>query len=150
MKGGKELEDALVELVKIYGPKSMSNIFNVPIKKAMQGMLQEITSNTPVDSGDLKESVKLKVGKPSKSRRSQAKSVDETTAAEGRVGWWWSKGSGVNSHEALAVEFGTQTRGAQPVLRRALKSGAGGAVQVLRKEVGLSLDKTSKRLAKKK
>ena len=150
MDGGKELEDSLLELAKIYGPKSVSAVFNAPIKKAMGGMLTDVQSNTPVDSGDLKESVALKVGKPSKSRLRNSQTIDETVASQGRVGWFWSKGSGVNSHAALSVEFGTQTTGAQPVLRKALQTGAGGAVQILKKEVGRSLDKTANRLAKKR
>jgi HK97 gp10 family phage protein len=150
LEGAKELEKTLVDLAKEYGPKGVRAVFTGPIKKAMAGMLQDIQSGTPVDTGALKESTALKVGRPSKSRLRQSKAVDEHTVAEGRVGWFWKRGDKVNSYEALAVEFGTNTTPARAVLRKALQTNASGAVQILQKEIGLSIEKTAKRLARKR
>ena len=147
--GAKELEASLVELAKLYGPKTVRNIFNPPLRKASAAILQDIKTNTPVSSGSLRDSVAMKVGRPNKVRlRSDA--VDEYTVAESRIGWFWRRGDRVSSYQALAIEFGTLNQPAQPVLRKALQNGASRAVKILQLEIGKSIKQTAKRLAKKR
>jgi len=147
--GAKELEASLVELAKLYGAKSVKAIFNPPLRKASAGILQDIKQNTPVDSGALRDSVDMKVGRPNKVRL-KSKAVDEYTVSESRIGWFWRRGDKVNSFEALSIEFGNQKTAAQPVLRKALQNGASQAVKILQLEIGKSIKKTAKRLAKKR
>ena len=150
LEGAKDVERMLKGLADEYGPKNAASAFNGAVRAAMKGTLDQIQRETPVDRGLLKDSVALKVGKPSKKRLRDSQFVDEFTVVEGRCGWFWKRGDAVNSFEALAVEFGTQTTPAQPTLRKALQNNAQNMVSTFAKEIGPQIEKKARSLGRRR
>lgn len=140
VRGLRELEMKLDALSKEYGPKEAKKALRTPIRKAMKPVLEDVRSNTPTDTGALEKSAKLRVRAPS--RKLPADNPDVTLI--GTVGWENS-----NMSKQLAVEFGNSNQSAQPTLRPALESNADEVTSIFGRELGDSIDKTAKKLAKK-
>ena len=152
VRGFEGIDEMLGGLARDFGPKNAATILNQPLRTAMKPIRDAIERTTPVDMGDLKDAVNLRVGRPSARRIRTAMAVDEFTVAEARAGWFWNRSTdSVNQHQALAVEFGTSKNpGGQHVLQRALRSGANQAVNTLSQELRPRLIKRARELARRK
>lgn len=147
IKGVRELEASLRSLQKEYGGKAAAQAMRPAMRAAMAPLVTDVTQDTPVDSGVLRDSVKMKIGKPTKKMSSSAH-YNSSTVIYGQVGWFWSKPS--LWWEALAVEFGTQNVPAQNVLRSIHEKEAQGMLQRFGDTLGPSIEKKAKSLAKKR
>ena len=152
IKGGKELEQTLLDLAKEYGPRNIRNALNTPLKNALKPVEEQIRTNTPVDTGGLRNSVKSAVGRGKQARGFGGKSRGFKTGGPGsnviaaaRTGWMK-----VNFRHAVAVEYGSRETPATRVIRDALKDNSDSILGDLFKRVGANIEKTVGRLNKKK
>ena len=148
VKGMRELEGALIALQKEYGGKAATQAMRPAMKAAMAPLVSDVAGGTPVDSGDLRDSTKVKIGKPTKKMVSSSAHYNSTTIIYGQVGWYWS-GKSLWT-QALAVEFGTQELPANEVLRGTFDRENAGMVQRFKDTLGPSIEKKAKSLAKKR
>lgn len=135
---------------KEFGKQKGHKIVTPAVRKAMKPVEDRIRSNTPTDRGDLRASTTLKAGKPSKKLTRESKSIDEFTISVARAGWFWRKGDKVNVYQALAVEFGTVKVDPTYTIINATKELKGTVASILTVELGRSLDKFAKKLAKQR
>jgi hypothetical protein len=147
MAGLKALEGSLRDLQKEYGGKAALQAMRPAMKAAIDPLKAPIQSNTPVDSGGLKESVKVKIGKPS-NKMVKTEHYNKNTVIYGQVGWFWSKPS--LWFQAVSVEYGNVNIPAHRPLSNALESGASRALQRFKDKLGPSIEKKAKSLAKKR
>jgi HK97 gp10 family phage protein len=140
VKGLKELEKKLLALSKEYGAKKANSALRAPLKAAMSPIVQEVKNNTPVDTGALRDSTKLRIRQPSK--QIKADNPDVTMIAS--VGWE------ENRKQQIAVEYGTNSREANPVLRPALENNKKEIVARFAKTLGPSIERSARRLSKGK
>ena len=147
MTGLKELEGSLRALQKEYGGKAAAQAMRPAMKAAIDPLKSAVQSNTPVDTGGLQESVKVKIGKPS-NKMVKTEHYNKNTVIYGQVGWFWSKPS--LWFQALAVEYGSRGVSGKRVLSNAIEGGASGALQRFKDKLGPSIEKKAKSLAKKR
>lgn len=147
VEGLKELEKALAELKEEYGGKSAQQAMRPAVRKALKPAESTIKSTTPVDSGALAESTKIRIGKPSKAML-KSEHFNEQQVIAGRVGWTWKSPSLWS--EALAVEFGTQNRPADQTLRNAFDNHSDQMIETFKNELGPSIERKAKALHKKR
>jgi carbohydrate-selective porin OprB len=147
VKGMRELEASLRALQAEYGGKAAPQALRPAMRAAMAPLVSDVTSATPVDSGSLVDSVKLKIGKPTK-KMSSSQYYNSSTILYGQVGWFWSNPSLWN--QALAVEFGTQDTPARNVLRGVHEQEAQGMLQRFGDTLGPAIEKKAAQLAKKR
>lgn len=147
VKGMRELEGALIALQKEYGGKAATQAMRPAMKAAMAPLESDVAGGTPVESGGLKDSTKVKIGKPTK-KMSASAHYNSTTIIYGQVGWYWS-GKSLWS-QALAVEFGTQNEPAKQVLRGVFDRENAAMLQRFKDTLGPSIEKKAKSLAKKR
>jgi hypothetical protein len=144
-------EKALLELAKEYGPNNAVNSLRQPIRDALTPVLQDVKAKTPVDSGRLRDSARLTVGRP-QAPKSTPLDVGRTTNAviQGRVGYRVSgkKGKGLRAR-AIAQEFGTVSRPAQPVLLTSFKSKKSRIITTFASRLDASIQKQTRLLASK-
>ena len=148
--GLDELEKNLLDLAREYGPRNARNAFNVPMKKALAVVEEKIIADTPMDTGELKQSVKIKTGRGPvlKSRLNwniASPGGKDKIVAAAHVGWY-----GQSSYKLLAVEYGTRKKSRPGVVRRALRTKAGHVMKTFRTEFAKNLTKTANRLSKRK
>jgi HK97 gp10 family phage protein len=142
--GLKELEKSMRDLGKQYSdPKFAVKALRPALKNSVQPLEMTIRGNTPVDTGELRDSVKTRVR--------QANKIDKGTLGQDAVmvadvGWHWVKGQSLLK-QALAVEFGNKVTQAQPTLRPALFSNAQRIVDSFKTELIASIEKKAKQLA---
>jgi HK97 gp10 family phage protein len=148
VQGLKELEASLIALNKEYGGKSAPQAMRPAIKAAMAPLQSELASNTPVDTGALRDSASVKIGKPSKKMVSNSAHYNSTTIIAGRVGWFWRTDS--LWYEALAVEFGTQNKAGQHPLKNLFDSNNQEMLNTFKRTLGPAIEKKAKQLHKKK
>lgn len=147
LEGLKEMEASLIALQEEYGGKAAPQALRPAMRAAMAPLVSDVTSATPVDSGSLRDSVKLKIGKPTK-KMSSSEYYQSSTILYGQVGWFWSNPSLWN--QALAVEFGTQDVPAQSVLRGIHEREAAGTLKRFGDTLGPAIEKKAAQLEKKR
>jgi len=140
VKGLRDLEKKLLQISKQYGAKKANSALRTPLRNAMSPVKDEVVTNTPKDTGALAESTKLRVRQPGKAIKPDNKDV--TLIAS--VGWE------TNKKQQIAVEYGTSNVEAQPTLRPALERNQQEIAKRFAKELGKSIERTSKRLSKGK
>lgn len=147
MTGLKELEGNLQALQKEYGGKSAAQAMRPAMKAAVDPLKSTVQSNTPVDSGSLQSSVKVKIGKPT-NKMVKTEHYNKNTLIYGQVGWFWRSPS--LWFQALAVEYGNMNIPAHRTLSNTLEGGASGALQRFKDTLGPAIEKKAKALAKKR
>jgi HK97 gp10 family phage protein len=146
VKGLRELEQSLLALQKEYGGKAGEQAMRPAVVAAVKPLKDQVSQETPVDQGTLRESVKMTVGKPTKAMlRSQH--YNNSTIIAGRVGWFWSSPSLWT--QALAVEFGTQEVAAQHVLSQIMDREHRTMLNTFKNKLGPAIEKKAKALHKK-
>jgi len=160
--GAEELEEIFKIIESDFGPKDQNRILVRAIKQAMQPALMHAKANAPVDTGGLRESLRIEARKPSR-RDKRSRYISETdtviatvTTAPGNVlakkkfhNYRESfkqkkdvKTLGIESDaRAIAMEFGTAHVAAQPFLRPALESQSGAIVNNLAAPLKTALEK---------
>lgn len=147
IKGLKELENALRDLGEEYAnPKFAVQAMRPAVKAAMEPVEGTIIASTPRDKGNLANSTKTRIGKPTKKMLSSQHFNNDTIIA-GRSGWTWSGGSLWN--QSLAVEFGTAEMSGSATLRNAIDAHAEQMIETFAKTLGPSIEKKAKQLHKK-
>ena len=147
VEGLRDLEKSLRGLQKEYGGKAATQAMRPSMKAAMAPMEDTVRNNTPVDIGALRDSTKLKIGKPTKKMLSSAH-YNSTTIIYGQVGWFW-RGRSLWTR-ALAVEYGTRDKPAGYVLRSAMDTHHQGMINRFKDTLGTSIEKKATQLAKKR
>ena len=147
VEGLKELEKALIALQKEYGGKAAPQAMRPAVKAALAPVLDTVKENTPVDTGELRDSAKLKIGVVTKKMK-RSHHYDKNTVIAGRVGWFW-KGRSLWK-KSLAVEYGTREIPATLTLRGAMDNHQQGMLNRFKKTLGTSIEKKAKQLAKKR
>ena len=147
VRGMRDLEASLRALQKEYGGKAASQALRPAMRAAMAPLVSEVASATPVDQGTLRDSAKLKIGKPTK-KMSSSQYYNSSTILYGQVGWFWRGHSLWN--QALAVEFGTQDQPSQGILRNLHDREVDGMLRRFGDTLGPAIEKKAKSLAKKR
>ena len=149
VQGLKELEKNLLALNKEYGGKSAPSAMRPAIKAAMSPLLSQVQSETPVDTGRLRDSAKLAIGVPSKKMVSQSQHFKSSTIIAGRVGWFWKSGNSLWK-QGLAVEFGTANQKANYTLTQLLERNNSQMISTFKNSLGPAIEKKAASLHKKK
>ena len=148
VEGLKELEKNLLALQKEYGGKAAPQAMRPAIKAAIAPLKGTVEGNTPVDTGDLRDSAKVSIVKPTKKMLSESDHYNRDTIIVGRAGWFWRDKS--LWQKALAVEFGTRKMAAQSVLRNTFEMNTGAMVSRFKNTLGPAIEKKAKALNKKR
>lgn len=150
-KGGKELEQNLLDLAKEFGPRNIRSSMNAPLKKAIVPITEEIRQKTPVDTGKLKASIITKTGRgpivkaiKTLGRKFGYKAPKTNVFAAAYTGWTgpWYK--------LFRVEYGTRHFPAKHIISQSLENKGQEALNILSSQWNSGLAKTVKRLNKRK
>lgn len=147
VKGLREMERALLALQKEYTGKAAVQAMRPAVKAAMAPLEAKVSEGTPKDKGTLRESVAVKVGKPTR-RMLYSQHYNSTTILAGRVGWFWTGRSLWT--QALAVEFGTRETPANHTLEKVFDNEVDGMLYRFKTTLGPAIEKKAKSLAKKR
>lgn len=162
--GMKEFADLIEQMQADFGEKDSRKILNKAVRKSMGHVLNAAKSQSPVDTGGLRASLRLAVRKPTR-RDKRSKYIEnsdivigQVTTAPGNVlaklkykdARTGEKAVGVKSDgRAIANEFGTAKMAAQPFLRPAMESQAQTTVNSLANSLKAELEKYRAKQAKK-
>jgi len=147
IEGLSAMEASLRALQKEYGGKAAVQALRPAIRASLNPLVSDITEATPVDNGTLRDSVKLKIGKPTRKILS-SDYYQSSTILYGQVGWFWSNPSLWN--QALAVEFGNTDVAAQAVLRTVHEREASAMLRRFSDTLGPAIEKKAAQLARKR
>ena len=147
LEGMRELEASLQALQKEYGGKAAAQALRPAIRSAISPVLSEVQQATPVDSGTLSTSSKVKIGKPTR-KMGSSEHYSSQTVIYGQVGWFWSGESLWN--QALAVEFGTGEQPAQSILRNIHERESRAMLRRFGDTLGPAIEKKAKSLARRR
>ena len=148
VEGLKDLEASLRELGKEYGnPKYAVQAMRPAVRAAMEGVDDKIEQATPVDTGGLKDSTNVKIGKATK-KILKSKHFNPNTIIVGRAGYFWKDKSLWN--QALAVEFGNEKKVANSPLRNTMTAEHQGMLKRFKETLGPAIEKKGKALNKKR
>lgn len=139
LEGLSELRDALRSLKDA----TAKNVMRRVLKKAGEPIADHMRSLVPTDSGDLKESITVST-QLSKAQRRKAQK-EGANDVEVYVG----PGAGVQSLYSHLVEFGSSTQSAQPYARPAFDAGAARALERIKDDLKVEIDKAAARAARK-
>ena len=153
VEGLRDLEKALVRLQKEYGGNAAVQALRPAVKAAMGPLVSDVKMATPVDTGDLSNSVKLKTGKPTKkmlrSRHYYNSAYKGNVVIYGQVGWFFPRGRG-NHLKAVAVEYGTRDVPASFALRGALEGSETAIINRFKNTLGPAIEKKAAAAARKR
>lgn len=159
--GLRELDAALGELPKA----TARNVLRRVLTKAAQPIADDARQLAPVDGGHLRDSiavsarVKNQAGSSEfaatlRSGGSKAEAVramrDARRAAGGGSFAEIHVGPSVKAPHGHFQEFGTENHAAQPFMRPAWESNKHRALDTIKKDLGAEIEKTAKRLAKRR
>lgn len=168
--GVEELKEIFKILGEDFGTKDQRKILAQAVRKSMQPVLMQAKANVPVDTGGLRESLRIEARKPTrKDRRSKYISerdavISTVTTAPGNVlarrkfynfseSYKQKKDvytTGIESDaRAIAQEFGTSHNAPQPFMRSALESQSPTVLSTLAKDLKFALERYKARQAKK-
>ena len=156
ISGLREVAAGLSEFKK----STQTGVLNRVLKKAALPVERAAKRNAPVDSGELRDSIKTEVirGNPGKAAFGKARrggaSAEEASAAA-RAANAAAKGAGASalvrvrasSPHAHFPEFGTVNMPAQPFMGPALRAEQGDVVNSIRADLASEIEKTARRVA---
>ena len=153
VEGLKELETALLKLQKEYGGNTAVQALRPAVKAAMAPLVPVVKMATPIDTGELANSAKLKIGKPTKrmtkSRHYSSSAYTSNIVIYGQVGWFFPKGRDFHL-KAIAVEYGANGVPATYALRGALEGSEAAIVNRFKNTLGPAIEKKAAAAAKKR
>ena len=144
--GLRELEQNLIALANTYGPRNAISAVRAPLRASLRVVAEQIRINTPVDTGRLRESVRIRIGMATASLRRRP-AIGANAILVGRVGWTWRTPS--LWRQAIAVEFGTRTTPAVSPIRGALSTLANEAITNFAPALARSIEQTAARLERR-
>mgnify|MGYP003873262491 CR=1 FL=1 len=130
VKGLAELDKALAGIGATAGGRALV----AALKDAAQPVHSDMQANAPEDTGDMKESIKMRA----KKGKGQGK-----TSAKVSVGTHKK-----HFHAAIAAEFGTQHQSPKPFIRFALEKNWVKSVSIFKYALKKRINQQAKRLAK--
>ena len=139
-RGFREAERNLLRLANQFGPRGVRGLVNRELRDAFRPVEQEIRTNTPVDTGGLRESTALRVGAPTRRDR-RNNEVGPNVFAIARAGWFW-RGESL-WFQATNVEFGNSRQAPANVLRAALENNAGRVLTDLSRGLGEAIERAT-------
>ena len=146
--GLKDLDKALGQIAKQYGPKEGEKTLRTALRNSAKPVLDAAKDAAPTLSGKLKESIKISVGKPNKDDR--AHGATSETVAVARVKAGNNKKANVGGvYYTHMVEYGTKSSAATPFLRPAIENQSDTAQAIFASELKKSIDKSIDRLQRK-
>ena len=140
VRGLESLNQSLQDISNMYGPRQARSSLRIPMRDSFREVEDTIRRNTPVDTGNLSESVGLRAQVPTREDRRRNPGVVYTVKA----GWMWTRPSLWS--QALAVEYGTRQVAERRVLRDALDAHAQQVVSEFTVRLRKQLDRTARRL----
>jgi HK97 gp10 family phage protein len=140
LEGFRELEAALAQLPKSTG----KNVLRRVAKGALEPMADKARGMAPIDQGDLKAAIM--VSEKRTKRVTRINRFDKNTGIEMAMGP--VSGKGVLNYATFA-EFGTNDTRATPFMRPSWEGGKNEALEYVKSNLGLEIEKAAKRLAKK-
>ena len=146
--GLRDLERNLSDLADQYGPRNAIFALRAPMQAVLRPLLADIQARTPVDTGELRESARVQIRMPSRSRDRGPHTNFNRNVLVGLVGWRWSSGRNL-WNRALAIEFGNRFTEAQPVLRPALESMGQTIADNFAEDLANSIERTASRLGRR-
>lgn len=144
VEGLRELERNILELAEEYTPQQARRTLNIPMRNAFRIVENQIRNRTPVDTGRLRELVRLESTRPN--RFDLAENPNYIWVA--RAGWFWTSPS-TYSFQALAVEYGTRFRVGYRTLRNALENNVNPVLNAFSTELAANITRTATRLARR-
>ena len=141
LEGLEQANNNINQLSAEFGPRRAVQTFNVPLRRAFAIVEQDIRANTPVESGELRDSTRLRAGRANRFERRRF--PDAVYAV--RAGWFYPSPNTL-TFRALATEYGTSNQSANPVLRTALANNAERAIRIFCDEIGDRIQRTATRL----
>lgn len=146
--GLRDLERKLIDLQNEYGCRTAQQALRPAVKAAMEPLVNDVKASTPVDTGTLSSSTRLKIGKPTQKMVSQSAYYKSSTIIYGQVGWFWRGASLWN--QALAVEYGSVHNPAAYALRGALENDTRAIVTRFKNTLGPAIEKKAAASARKR
>ena len=147
VEGLRQIDDNLQALANQYGVRNALRALRKPVRDALTPVFNAIKNNTPVDTGDLRNSTFISISIPTKRQIAQSQSIPRDAIIQGSVGWRWTSARPL-SHSALAIEFGNSRVSAQPVITPAFESNIPRINTTIANEIRASIESTARRLAK--
>ena len=145
LEGLTQANDNINRLAEEFGPRRARQTFNVPLRRAFAGVEADIRANTPVDTGSLRDTTRIRAGAANRFERRRF--PDAVYAV--RAGWFYASPSTI-TFQALAVEFGTRFQPANSVLQTALANNAENAIDIFCREMETSIMRTARRLNRRR
>ena len=144
VQGLRELERNILDLSNDYSPRQARSAFNIPMRNAFRIVEDQIRNNTPVDTGRLRELVRLMTG-----RTNRFETADDPNAVwAARAGWFWTSPASY-SFQALAVEYGTRFQPGQRILRNALENNVQAVLSTFSQTLGEGIERRAMQLARR-
>ena len=145
VRGVAELERAWLRLADDLGPRRARTVANIPIRRALAPVRNQIERETPIDTGELRDSINTNAGT---ARRTEQRSgtFGPNVVAVGRTGWFW-RGRSL-WFQALAVEYGTRYTEPRSVLRNALEQNVNNVLRIFANEFGPRIEQRAERFAR--
>ena len=137
-RGFREAERNLVNLAREFGPRGTRTLINRELRSAFRPVADEIRSNTPVDTGGLRDSVSLRVGAPTRRDRRNPE-VGPNVFAIARAGWFW-RGTSL-WFQSINVEYGNSQQAPHNILRSALENNANTVLTNLATGLGEAIER---------
>ena len=141
LEGLEQANRNINELAREFGPRRARQTFSVPLRRAFAIVEADIRANTPVDTGNLRDTTQLRAGVANRFERRRF--PDAVYAV--RAGWFYPSPNTL-TFQALAVEYGTRFQGGTAVLRTALANNVERSLQIFCNEIGDRIMRTARRL----
>ena len=145
VSGLRDLERNLEALAQQYGPRNAVTALRVPMRRSLEVVANHIRSNTPVDSGALRDSTGIRINMATANLR-RSRFVGPDAVLVGRVGWQWTTPS--LWQQALSVEYGNRVSTAQPTIRPAVSVLADVVVRNFAPALEANIEATCRRLGR--
>ncbi len=147
IRGLDSLERNLLDFADQYGPKNAISALRAPLRSSLRSVAEQIRSNTPVDTGELRESTSISITQPTR-RLLRSNYINNDSIIVGRVGWFWGRGE-MLWLRSLFVEFGNRHTPARPVLKPALRTLQSVLVADFAPAMAKSMEATARRLGRR-
>lgn len=149
LEGFEGIEEAWLQLANDMTPRRARTAVNPALRRALRPVRDDIETNTPIESGTLRNSIHTITRQVSRSEQSRGTFPRDTVAVV-RTGWFPNRTGGYSNvwFIGLAVEFGTRYQAPQSVLRNALRSNVNRSLNILSTELFRSIERRAERFAR--
>lgn len=152
IKGLEQLEKALDEFANEFegaGPKEAKAVVRTALRKAVTPAKSSIIALTPVDTGELKDHVKISIKAPTKKQMRTGHFRDSTFLAAW-VGYIWDAGDNGMFQKAVFNEYGSKNNPKHAPIERTFNSQIENIVNKFEEEAIPAITKIGNKLLKKR